>query len=160
MSILEVENLSVSFKQYTDGFKEINHKVISSLNVTLEAGEILAVVGASGSGKSLLAHAILGILPSNANVSGIIKYEGEELTPTRQTAFRGKEIALVPQSVNFLDPLMRVGSQVRTAVKNGDAVSAQRKVFERYRLGKEVEGMYPFQLSGVWQGERYYRQPW
>jgi len=148
MSILEVENLSVSFKQYTDGFKEINHKVISSLNVTLEAGEILAIVGASGSGKSLLAHAILGILPSNANVSGIIKYEGEELTPTRQTALRGKEIALVPQSVNFLDPLMRVGSQVRTAVKNGDAVSAQRKVFERYRLGKEVEGMYPFQLSG------------
>ncbi|MFE6168125.1 ABC transporter ATP-binding protein [Viridibacillus arvi] len=148
MSILEVENLSVSFKQYTDGFKEINHKVISSLNVTLEAGKILAVVGASGSGKSLLAHAILGILPSNANVSGIIKYEGEELTAIRQTALRGKEIALVPQSVNFLDPLMRVGNQVRTAVKNGDAVSAQRKVFERYRLGKEVEDMYPFQLSG------------
>ncbi|MBK3497305.1 ABC transporter ATP-binding protein [Viridibacillus sp. YIM B01967] len=148
MSILEVENLSVSFKQYTDGFKEMNHKVISSLNVTLEAGEILAVVGASGSGKSLLAHAILGLLPSNANVSGTIKYKGEELTPTRQSGLRGKEIALVPQSVNYLDPLMRVGSQVRTSVENGDAVAAQRKVFERYRLGKEVENMYPFQLSG------------
>ena len=74
MPILEVENLSISFKQYEAGFKQKNHKVISSLNVTLEEGEILAVVGASGSGKSLLAHAILGILPSYASVSGTIKY--------------------------------------------------------------------------------------
>lgn len=148
MSILEVENLSVSFKQYTDGFKEIDHKVISGLSVTLEAGEILAVVGASGSGKSLLAHAILGILPSNARISGSIKYKGEELTSARLAKLRGKELALVPQSVNFLDPLMRVGSQVRTASNSGDVVSAQRKVFERYHLGKEVESMYPFQLSG------------
>lgn len=147
MSILKVENLSVSFKQYT-GLKQINHKVISSLNVTLESGEILAVVGASGSGKSLLAHAILGILPDNASVSGVITYDGEELTPTRQKAVRGKEISLVPQSVNFLDPLMRVGSQVRTSVNQGDAVKAQRTVFERFHLGREVEEMYPFQLSG------------
>ena len=79
MPILEVENLSISFKQYTTGLKQENVKVISSLNVTLEEGEILAVVGASGSGKSLLAHAILGILPSNANISGTIKYDGEVL---------------------------------------------------------------------------------
>lgn len=148
MPILEVDNLSVSFKQYTAGFKQKNHQVISSLNVSLEAGEILAIVGASGSGKSLLAHAILGILPSNASISGTIKYEEEELTPARQAALRGKEIAIVPQSVNFLDPLMRVGDQVRTSVKEGNAVTVQRKVFERYHLKKEVENMYPFQLSG------------
>ena len=148
MPILEVENLSISFKQYTTGLKQKNHKVISSLNVTLEAGEILAVVGASGSGKSLLAHAILGILPSNANISGTIKYAGEALSIERQTALRGKEIALIPQSVNYLDPLMRVGRQVRTSVKQGDAVARQREVFESYHLGQEVENMYPFQLSG------------
>ena len=148
MSILEVDNLSISFKQYTAGLKQKNHKVISSLNVTLEAGEILAVVGASGSGKSLLAHAILGILPGNATISGTIKYDGEALSIERQTALRGKEISLIPQSVNYLDPLMRVGRQVRTSVKHGDAVSRQREVFERYHLGQEVENMYPFQLSG------------
>jgi len=148
MSILEVENLSVTFKQYTAGLKQINHKVLSGLNVTLEAGEIVAVVGPSGSGKSLLAHAILGILPSNASVSGLITFEGEELTPARQLAARGKKIALVPQSVTFLDPLMRVGSQVRTSVRIGDAVGAQRAVFDRFNLGREVERMYPFQLSG------------
>lgn len=148
MTILEVENLSVTFKQYTGGLKQKRHQVINSLNITLKQGEILAVVGASGSGKSLLAHAILGILPSNAKVSGTIKYAGEELTPDRQAVLRGKEIALVPQSVNYLDPLMRVGKQVRTSVKSGDAVAAQRKVFARFRLKKGVEKMYPFQLSG------------
>ena len=43
---------------------------------------------------------------------------------------------------------MRVGRQVRTSVKHGDAVSRQREVFERYHLGQEVENIYPFQLSG------------
>ncbi|MCC3357000.1 ABC transporter ATP-binding protein [Bacillus sp. REN16] len=149
MPILEVENLSVSFKQYNAGFKQIHNQVISSLNITLEAGEILAVVGASGSGKSLLAHAILGILPSNASTSGTIKYKGEILTPARQEALRGTEIAIVPQSVSFLDPLMRVGKQVRTSVKGSeDPTTIQRKVFERYRLCEEDETLYPFQLSG------------
>ena len=148
MPILEVENLSISFNQYTSGLKQKNFNVISSLNVTLEEGEILAVVGASGSGKSLLAHAILGILPDNANISGTIKYDGEVLTAARQASLRGKEIALIPQSVNYLDPLMRVGNQVRTSVKDGDAIAAQREVFERLHLKSNVENMYPFQLSG------------
>ncbi len=148
MSILKVENLSISFTPDTSGKKQNNHQVISSLTMTLEAGEILAVVGASGSGKSLLAHAILGILPSHANVSGTIKYEGEALSDKKQAALRGKVMALVPQSVNFLDPLMRVGKQVRTSVKEGDRMAVQREVFERYRLSEEVDSMYPFQLSG------------
>ncbi|MFJ8236029.1 ABC transporter ATP-binding protein [Ureibacillus sp. NPDC094379] len=148
MAILEVENLSVSFKQYTGVFNQKKSTVISSLDVTIEEGEILAVVGASGSGKSLLAHAILGILPSNAITSGVIKYTGEELTPARQRVLRGSEIALIPQSVNYLDPLMRVGLQVRTSVKNGNAVATQREVFNRYFLKEDVEKMYPFQLSG------------
>jgi peptide/nickel transport system ATP-binding protein len=148
MPILEVENLSVSFKQYKRGLIQEASNVISSLNVSIEKGEILAVVGASGSGKSLLAHAILGILPENAKMSGVIKYAGEELTPLRQSELRGTEIALIPQSVNFLDPLMRVGAQVRTSAKKGDKAAAQKEVFERYHLKSNVEHMYPFQLSG------------
>ena len=148
MSILEVENLSIAFQQYTGGLRQTNVKVISNLNVSLEEGEILAVVGASGSGKSLLAHAILGILPANAKVSGAISYAGEALTGARQAALRGTDIALIPQSVNYLDPLMRVGNQVRTSAKGGDVVAAQRQVFERLHLQEAVEKMYPFELSG------------
>jgi peptide/nickel transport system ATP-binding protein len=148
MPILEVENLIVTFQQYTSGLKQKNLYAITNLTLTLEEGEILAVVGASGSGKSLLAHAILGILPSNASVAGSIKYMGEEMTPSKQAALRGKEIALVPQSVNYLDPLIQVGKQVRSGVKSTDAVSVQREAFHRFHLGREVENMYPFELSG------------
>lgn len=156
MPILEVNDLSISFNQYVSGLRQQQLNVISSLDVSLEKSEILAVVGASGSGKSLLAHAILGILPSNAQVSGTIKFEGEVLTPERHAQLRGQEIALIPQSVNFLDPLMHVGKQVQQSVKNGDAKKVQREVFDRLQLGEEVDKMYPFELSGGWPVECYY----
>ncbi|AOV06941.1 ABC transporter ATP-binding protein [Sporosarcina ureilytica] len=148
MSILEVKKLSISFQQYGSGLKRQTLDVMSELSIELEEGEILAIVGASGSGKSLLAHALLGILPENAKTTGTILFEGEELTEERLVALRGKEIALIPQSVNFLDPLMQVGKQVRQSVKKGDAHSAQRAVFDRYHLQEHVDKMYPFQLSG------------
>lgn len=148
MSLLDVRDLSVSFTQYTGGLRQSVLKVITSLNASINAGEILAVVGSSGSGKSLLAHAILGILPSNAQTSGYIYYDGKELNLERQKELRGREISLVPQSVNFLDPLMKVGTQVRTAVKKGNAVEAQNKAFDRFHLNKTDGKLFPFQLSG------------
>ena len=71
--ILEIKDLSVSFKMYDGALEQKQLKVISSLNVTVYPGEILAIAGSSGSGKSLLASAILGILPENAEVEGIMK---------------------------------------------------------------------------------------
>lgn len=148
MAILAVENLSISFEQYQRGLKRHTIDVMSNLSIELEAGEILAIVGASGSGKSLLAHAILGILPDNAKTSGTITYQGKEVTEDALLALRGKEIALIPQSVNFLDPLQQVGKQVRQSARGGRAVDKQRAIFKRYRLEDKVEKMYPFQLSG------------
>nr|WP_295973558.1 ABC transporter ATP-binding protein [uncultured Bacillus sp.] len=148
MSILEVNNLSISFQQYSTSLTEKNLTVISDLSVSLEAGKILAVVGASGSGKSLLAHAVLGILPLNAKISGSIVYQGAPLTTERQMNLRGKEIVFVPQSVNYLNPLMRVGRQVRISAKGKNRAVKQRRIFARYHLGHETEEMYPFQLSG------------
>ena len=72
--ILDVRNLSVKFKRYDKGLNQKDLEVISDLNVTVKEGEILAIAGSSGSGKSLLAHAILGILPKNASVSGKMFY--------------------------------------------------------------------------------------
>ncbi|MDQ0256693.1 peptide/nickel transport system ATP-binding protein [Evansella vedderi] len=148
MPLVEVDDLSVSFKQYTKGFKHKEVKVIHNLSFSINAGEIVAVVGSSGSGKSLLAHAILGILPRNANVSGTIHYDGKELTPSLQEKLRGKELAFVPQSVNFLNPLMEVEKQVRGALKGKDSFKTQKEIFEKYNLSTDVEKLYPFQLSG------------
>ncbi|MCI6004486.1 MAG: ABC transporter ATP-binding protein [Blautia sp.] len=144
-NILSVKNLSVSFKMYDKGLEQKDLKVISNLNISVQEGEILAIAGSSGSGKSLFASAILGILPNNASVDGIMTYCGMELTEELQKKLRGKEIALVPQSVAYLDPLMHVGSQV---VGVRGTLEKMKTVFKRYELSKEVETMYPFQLSG------------
>ncbi|TYQ15742.1 UNVERIFIED_CONTAM: peptide/nickel transport system ATP-binding protein [Acetivibrio alkalicellulosi] len=146
--MLEVNNLSISFIQYEKGLKQKTIQVISDLNIKISKGEILAIVGSSGSGKSLLAHAILGILPKNALMSGTILYDGRELTTKRQKKLRGNEIAFIPQSVNFLDPLMKVGSQVRSSVSAGEKKEKQRKIFDRYSLDSRTDSLFPFQLSG------------
>ncbi|WP_028553069.1 ABC transporter ATP-binding protein [Paenibacillus sp. UNC451MF] len=148
MPILDVRDLSISFTQYTGGLKQNTTQVIHDLHLAIHSGEIVAVVGSSGSGKSLLAHAILGILPSNAKMTGKIQYDGQELDAKRMAALRGKEIALVPQSVTFLDPLMRVGEQVKASVREGDSKAKLKEVFERYRLAPDTDKKYPFQLSG------------
>lgn len=141
-TLLEIHNLSVSFKMYDQGLNQKELKVISDLHLTVKPGEIVAIAGSSGSGKSLLASAILGILPDNATVNGHLHYKGEELNSLRQKQLRGKEIALVPQSISYLDPLMKVGKQV------GDDTNKKDKIFKRLGLKKEVENLYPFMLSG------------
>ncbi|MEG0856706.1 MAG: ABC transporter ATP-binding protein [Terrisporobacter sp.] len=147
--ILSVRDLEISFSQYTKGLNRVDLKVINNLDIDLYKGEILAVVGSSGSGKSLLAHSILGILPQNATTRGDIIYKNKGLDEKAKEKLRGKEIVFIPQSVNYLDPLMEVGKQVKISIsdkKNSDNIL--RKVFKRYNLDKKVEKYYPFQLSG------------
>ena len=62
--LLEVKNLSISFTQYERGMRRTNLRTIRDLSVTVDPGEMVAVIGSSGSGKSLLAHAVMGILPT------------------------------------------------------------------------------------------------
>ena len=139
--ILTVEGLSVSFTQSGRGGRRVL-PVIRSLDLTIEPGQVVAVVGSSGSGKSLLAHGILGILPYNACMGGTLLYRGRPLTPRLTEQLRGSEIVLVPQSVSYLDPLMKVGPQV------GRDRGRVRSILSRYGLGREVESCYPFELSG------------
>jgi peptide/nickel transport system ATP-binding protein len=151
--MLSVRNLSVTFTLYDAGLTQKQLTVITDLDLEVQTGEVVAVVGSSGSGKSLLAHAVLGILPGNAQTSGQLLFKGEPLTPARQSFLRGREMALIPQSVGFLDPLMRVGPQVRRAARlNGltpsAAEEAQQRTFKRYGLAATVARFFPFQISG------------
>lgn len=146
-TILEIHNLSVSFRMYESGLEQKELTVISDLHLTVRPGEIVAIAGSSGSGKSLLASAILGILPENATVRGHLHYKGSELTPQRQRELRGTEIALVPQSVAYLDPLMKIGEQADGHTKP-KPTKKRKKLFERLNLPERTEKLYPFQLSG------------
>ena len=147
--VLEVENLTISFTQYAphSAQRRVLH-CVKGLDLTVNAGEIVAVVGESGSGKSLLAHGILHILPYNAHMEGNISYQGQALTPRRAATLRGRELVLVPQGVSYLDPLMKVGPQLLRGEKSETRKSALRGVLKRYGLPADTEGKYPFELSG------------
>lgn len=145
--LLEIRNLSVSFRMYSHGLKQEELQVISDLDFTVYPGEIVAVAGSSGSGKSLLSSAVLGILPDNASLRGHMYYKGQELTPERQKALRGTEIALVPQSVSYLDPLMKTGAQA-DGHKKPRPTEKRKRIFRRLGLPDRTEQLYPFQLSG------------
>lgn len=146
-TLLEIHDLSVSFRMYDGMLTQRKLEVISDLHLSVHAGEIVAVAGSSGSGKSLLASAILGILPDNAIVLGHLHYKGQELTQERQAQLRGSEFALVPQSVAYLDPLMKIGRQA-DGHKKPRPTQKRRALFHRLGLENGVEKMYPFQLSG------------
>lgn len=146
--LLTVEHLSISFTRYGRGLSWVELNPIRDLSLSLEAGQVTAVVGASGSGKSLLAHAILHLLPRNARVSGILRYGGAPLTQARAEALRGREIALIPQGVTWLDPMMKVGPQLRRGQRNPSVRARCREALDRCGLGPEVEELYPFELSG------------
>lgn len=150
--ILEISHLSIDFLQYTTSMSREWVPSISDLSAYVHEGEVVAVVGSSGSGKSLLAHAVLGILPENARMEGRIFFEEEELTEEKKRGYRGDKIALIPQSVTSLDPLMKVGRQIlgkkRGTQKDRERRERLRALFERYNLAKEVENFYPHECSG------------
>ena len=151
-NLLEVNNLSIAFTQYVQGLNRHDLKVISDLTIDVNENEIVAILGSSGSGKSLLAHSILGILPYNAHVTGEIKYGGNVLDQDLKEKLRGKEICLIPQSVNFLDPLMKVSEQAigecKDEKEHAEKKIKQREIFDKYGLDESVDDLYPFELSG------------
>lgn len=172
MALLEINNFSVSFARSKGFFKVEETEVVHGLDMSVESGRITAVVGASGSGKSLLAHAIMGILPGNAITRGTMTYNGSLLDEVKKAELRGNKLALIPQSVQYLDPLMKVGEQVSYSFqadqahkqvhsheehKAGSSSRSIRKrltakrlpaLFQTYGLAHEVKDLYPFELSG------------
>lgn len=154
--LLRVEGLSVGFRMYESDAPFFRAKqrvvqVIHDLSIAVDEGEVVAVVGASGSGKTLLADAIMGLFEPNSQIAGTITYAGETQTAESLAALRGRGISMVPQSVSHLDPLMPVGLQVEGfACKGKEAERTQRRteLFVRYNLDESVAKLYPHQLSG------------
>ncbi|MDO5718882.1 MAG: ATP-binding cassette domain-containing protein [Tissierellia bacterium] len=146
--VLSVNELSISFTQYIKGLQSRIIEPVKDLSLEVLEGEVHAIIGESGSGKSLLAHSILGILPGNSICKGKMKYFGEELDQKRKEKIRGKEIAFIPQSVNYLDPLMRVGKQIRIGINKDNSKEIEEHLLQKYELNKKDGEKYPFELSG------------
>jgi len=156
--LLQVSNLSVGFRMYDVDAPFLSAEqrmvnVIDDLGISVHSGEIIAVVGASGSGKTLLADSVMGLFEPNAAVYGEVWFDGQRMDAEALSAVRGRAggISLVPQSVSHLDPLMRVGKQVEGFGKQGsreERRAKRRALFERYGLGEDVAQLYPHELSG------------
>lgn len=146
--ILEINHLNVAFSKYASFFKKTYAAPIEDLSLSLEENTITAVVGQSGSGKSLVAHAIMGMLPSNCRVQGELLYKEAPFNDEIRQGLRKGEIVIIPQSIDYLDPLMTVGNQIKELVRQGDPEEELQKILARYSLAPEVANMYPFELSG------------
>lgn len=143
--LLQIRNLTISFDRYaTTGWSTARSRVTPARNIQLDLheGTVTALVGASGSGKTLLAEALLGMYQPNMEVTGTIEWQGVSQDAADLQARRGRDIALIPQSVASLDPFMRVGRQI------GGSREARHALYRRFRLDPGVDRLYPFQLSG------------
>lgn len=149
--LLEVEALSVSIG---------SAHIIRRLSLTVRAGEILGLVGASGSGKSMTALAIMQLLPAQAGLTGTVRLRGAALTAMdgeQLRQVRGRDIGMVFQEpMTALNPLMSIGNQVAETVRLHRSVSRA----EARRLAREAldqvgldgeQGAFnrlPYELSG------------
>ncbi|RRH68838.1 ATP-binding cassette domain-containing protein [Falsigemmobacter faecalis] len=146
--MLSIRHLSLRFRRYQGLLRQSQVTRLSDLSLDVAAGEVLAVAGASGAGKSLLAHAILGLLPPNAITEGAITFQGRRIDQGCPPGLRGRRIALVPQQISHLDPLARVGDQLTWALRRTKAKGAPVEILARFGLGPEVLRLYPRHLSG------------
>jgi oligopeptide/dipeptide ABC transporter ATP-binding protein len=154
-ALLRVDDLTVTF---VSGGREV--KAVGGVSFTVDPGRTLAIIGESGSGKTVCCRAIMGLLPEGTAVGGSARLRGAELiglTDAQLRRYRGQDIAMVFQDpARSLNPTMRVGSQITEAIKTHRQVTrneARDQAIELLRLvripaAEQRFGEYPHQLSG------------
>ena len=147
---LKVDNLQVSFR---------DRQVVKGISFEIPTGARVGLIGESGSGKSVTALALMGLLGEDAKITGSISLAGKELlslTDREMSQLRGSEIGMVFQEpMSALDPTMRVGKQVAEVLTlhRRDQQGKREKVIkmlERVGLPEPANSAnaFPHQLSG------------
>jgi len=151
MSLLEVSNLRLSIGPI---------QILNDIDLAVDAGEILGVIGESGSGKSMTALAIMQLLPRGAAATGSIRLAGEELLnrpEAQMCALRGRQVGMVFQEpMTALNPVKTIGEQVaETVLVHGmagraEAMRIARETLDRVELpaSRFPLDRYPHELSG------------
>ncbi|MBS0396689.1 MAG: ABC transporter ATP-binding protein, partial [Proteobacteria bacterium] len=151
MALLEARGLCVELGGRT---------LLEDVGFALEPGEVLGLIGESGSGKSLTALALAGLLPDGARVRGQVEFEGTPLVDAAEATLcrvRGRGIGLVFQEpATALNPLMTIGAQVAETARVhgglGARAAAARAAAALERVGLPAASVppdrYPHELSG------------
>ncbi len=153
MALLEVRNLNVDFGKR-------RKTAIDSMSFELDRGVRLGLIGESGSGKTVTALSLMGLLPENAHVKGEVIFDSVELLGSSDkflSSIRGNQISMIFQEpMTALDPTMRVGKQCAEVVwkhrkiNRREARDLTEEMFRQVELDDpaRVYASYPHQLSG------------
>ena len=156
-ALLEVQNLSTHFSTRAGLIKAVN-----DVSFTLDAGEVLAIVGESGCGKSVSALSIMGLIPNPPGkiVNGKILFEGSDLVqapPGKLQGIRGEQISMIFQEpMTSLNPVMTIGSQISESLilhkglSKKEAWTRAGELLLQVGIPDALEKMndYPHQMSG------------
>jgi len=155
MSCLHVRGLTVDFPTPTGLLRAVD-----GVDLDHRAGEVLSLIGETGCGKSVVASAVMGLLPPNAIVGGRVEFLGRDLlalSDRQMAGVRGREIGLILQNPALaLNPVRRVGAQI------GEPLEIHRGMKRRETRGPVAQWLrrlgfsdverhldaFPFQLSG------------
>ncbi|WP_290689358.1 MULTISPECIES: ABC transporter ATP-binding protein [unclassified Haematobacter] len=156
MPLLEIKNLTVRFATATGPFTAVD-----AVDVSVDAGEVLAIVGESGSGKSVSMLAVMGLLPDSATVTAdAMRFDGRDMltmTPRERRRIIGREITMIFQEpIASLNPSFTAGFQIEEVLRLNLGLSrsaARARALELFRaVGlPDPEGKlkaYPHQMSG------------
>ena len=153
--LLKINNLSIDYK-VKDGYLS----AVNKINLTINKGEIFALVGESGCGKSTIAHSLLQLLPAkNTVISGEAIFKDENLvnmSAKKIEHVRGKEISMIFQNpLDSLNPVFKVGNQVQEAIllDKVNKIDAWNNVIDLFKQVKmpdaeERANSFPHELSG------------
>lgn len=150
-----VEDLRVRFKS-----RDFDIPVVNGVSFSLERGEVLCLLGESGSGKSVTMRALMRLLPSTAMISGKISVDGNDilaLSRSKLRAVRGAVVSMIFQEpMTSLDPVFTIGSQIAESVMFHEGASSRQGELRALELLELVQvpsagrrlGAYPHELSG------------
>ncbi|MBU2981578.1 ABC transporter ATP-binding protein [Lentibacter algarum] len=151
MSLLKIENLSLSI---------YGTPILKGVSLSIEAGQIVGIIGESGSGKSMTALSVMQLLPEGSTATGRVCLSGNEmleLPEARLCGLRGDEVGMVFQEpMTALNPIQPIGAQVAETilihqnVSRAEAMKRAREALNRCELPEDKFPMsrYPHELSG------------
>ena len=153
--LISIKNLEVKFIN-----QDATVYAVNGVDIKLERGKVLTILGESGSGKSVTMRSILRLLPPKASLSGSIIVDGEnviEMSQDQLSNMRGRDVSMIFQELMVVfDPVYKVGYQIaETVVRHigtsfEDALARAKELFDLVQIpsAKSRLSAYPHELSG------------